>query len=396
MKTGFFLATVLSLTSCASKSLERQRQMTSEQNSEIQTALDEAQATGSMPAIGLMVWKEKQNIYFNAQGKRALQKSPPVSLSDQWHLGSNTKAMTAFLIALAVQERKISYDTQLVNFFKDEMDFNSLNKDLTVSDLLIHQSGLKDVLEVQSGELWKSFFHSQDSVTKQRMKLAKAVLSESPHLDPKNKDKPSRTYSYGNSNYIVLGAILEKIYSLDWESLIMQKIFAPIKMNSCGFGVPGDFNETEPSQPWSHKLIEGKLLAFPPREKPDNPPMMGPAGTVHCNLQDWQKFIIELSATWDGNGMLLKNKSIIERYFENSPQGTYTYGGWGRIDGRFKFPIFTHDGSNTFNYSVAVFSPSEKSGILIVTNTSEPESELSIEKLKVFLARKIFQSIEKK
>lgn len=376
---------VLALSACANQQIHVDRKTSSSEVNQIQVAVDDAQKTGELPAIGIMVWNAGKTVYFQTQGKRAIQKIPAVQLQDQWHLGSDSKAMTAFLIGLAVQNKKFTYDSKVADLLG--VGLHALNQDLKVNDLLTHGSGLKDVQEVQGGKLWKELFQSKDSLRVQRTKMATAALLEIPHMDPKDSTVPMRKFSYANVNYVILGAILEKTYNLDWEQLLTREVFVPLSMSSCGYGVPGDESELEPSQPWPHVIDNGKLIGISPKDKLDNPPMLGPAGTVHCSLVDWKKFIEELTVAWGGKGQLLTNKSVVSNYFINAKDSVYTAGGWGRIEGKYKSIVFSHDGSNTFNYASAFFSPGTNSGFLIVTNVAGTKAEAAITKLKKFLAQ---------
>jgi len=386
MKKYFLTALqILSLSACANKIIENEAGNSLTDHHQIQLAVDEAQKTGNLPGVAVLVWKQDQIKYFNSQGKRSLHKEAKVESHDKWHLGSDTKAMTAFLIALAVQKDQLAYDLRLIDVLGDKVKFHPMNGDLTIADLLSHSSGLKDVQEVQGGKLWKEIFKSKKSMIAQRAKMMRAALAEEPHRNPKNSALPMRGYGYANVNYVILGSILEGIYESDWESLLKKDLFQPLGMTSCGFGTAGNPNETEPSQPWPHVMDHGKLIGVPPKEKLDNPPMLGPAGTVHCNLSDWRKFITELTAAWNDRGQLLKDKSVVDLYFASANDSVYTYGGWGRIQGKYKSVVFSHDGSNSFNYVVAFFSPDENSGFLLATNSGAPEAEAAIGKLKKFL-----------
>lgn len=356
----------------------------------IQTLIDEAQSSGTLPAIGVLIRSNGKIVFNVAQGKRSMQNTAKVELQDEWHLGSDTKAMTAYLIALAVQDKRIAFDSLVVDFLDNTVTAHPLNKDLTLRDLLSHGSGLYDVQEIQNGDLWKKLSKSSLSLVEQRSLMMIAALQESPHLNPNDSTKPIRSFSYANINYMILGSILEKAYGVAWENLIGKRLFDPLHMSSCGFGVSGDENEVEPSQPWPHVVQDGQLIGVPPKYKADNPPMLGPAGTVHCNLEDWSKFILELNNVWRAKGQLLKNAQIASVYFSNAPNSDYTYGGWGRVDKKYSTPLFLHDGSNTFNYAVAMFAPEKDAFILLITNTAHPEGDAAMLKLKKSIADIVF------
>lgn len=347
------------------------------QASDIQSLVDEAMKNGNLPAIGVLVKHHGQELYFGVQGHRAIQFEDKAELNDMWHLGSDTKSMTAFLIALAVQDQKLDYSSKVTEFFP-KFAIHMRNADLTIADLLVHQSGLKDVQEVQKGKLWKDAFKSKKDIAVQRLEMATAGLKELPHLD--NNDKVKRNFSYANMNYVILGAILEKIYKTSWEDLMRKNLFAKLKMHACGFGVAGQVKEKTPSQPWAHAVEKGKLQGFAPKFKMDNPSMLGPAGTVHCSLLDWNKYISELISTYNGRGSLLKDKSVVTKYFSTSSSGHYTFGGWGKAD-KYKTIGYSHNGSNTFNYAIASFFPETGDVVLMVTNSGTAEAEAALTKL---------------
>ncbi|MBI4400667.1 MAG: serine hydrolase [Nitrospirae bacterium] len=353
--------------------------------------VDKAQKRGHLPAIAVLVRSRGSDVYLRAQGKRSMQNEPRVEAGDVWHLGSDTKAMTAFLVALAVQEKHLSYEARLADLFEKQIKLHSLNTELTLLDLLSHGSGLKDVQEIHGGVLWKDLSKSSASLAEQRLEMARAALEEPPHIDPREAGQAMRTFKYANINYVILGAVLEKVYGMAWEELLREGLFQPLQMSSCGFGVSGRPDETEPSQPWPHVYEEKQLIGVPPKYKLDNPPMLGPAGTAHCNLEDWRKFISELILAWRGNGILLRDREIAATYFSNAKGSPYTYGGWGRSDDKFKTAVFQHNGSNTFNYAVALFAPAEDTIVLLATNSGRPEAEEAMQMLKKSLSDIVFR-----
>ena len=111
-----------------------------------------------------------------------------------------------------------------------------------------------------------------------RRTVAMDALSAKPRFTPGSK------FEYTNFGYVIVGAIIEQATGRLWEEELKARVFDPLDMASCGFGptAMGD----DRSQPWAH-ADQGET--FVPIEL-DNPPFLGPAGTVHCNLQDWGQF----------------------------------------------------------------------------------------------------------
>ncbi|MGE0172505.1 MAG: serine hydrolase domain-containing protein [Oligoflexales bacterium] len=356
---------------------------------EFQQLVDTAQSEGKIPAIGVLVRKDGKILFFGAQGKRALRHEADATTKDEWHLGSDTKAMTAYLMALAIQEGRLSYKTEIAKYFSSKTKIHKLNQNLTLGDILSQGSGLKDIQEVKNGDLWKKLWTSTKPLREQRNEMVRASLEESPHMSAETPSKAERKFNYANINYITAGAILENLYNAEWEQIISDRLFKPLNMTSCGFGVSGEVSETEPSQPWPHVSEGGELISVPPKHKIDNPPFVGPAGTVHCSLEDWEKFVGELQNAWHGKGALLRNKDVSKQYFAAAPGSPYTYGGWGRKEEPFATSTFEHDGSNTFNYAVAFFAPEKNLTVLLVANSGQPDVGKALGHLKKAIALKL-------
>ena len=66
------------------------------------------------------------------------------------------------------------------------------------------------------------------------------------------------TFSYSNAGYIIVGAILERVSGKQWETLIRDRLFTPLKMTSAGFGPPSKSNQTD--QPWGHLNRGGNFV----------------------------------------------------------------------------------------------------------------------------------------
>ena len=337
--------------------------------------MKEALLDGHLPGIGVRVESHGKLLLSEAQGLRSLQHLQAVTPEDRWHLGSDTKAMTAFLIALAIQDGRMSWESEAFPLLGLEREFkvHPENEKLTVADLLTHQSGLQDTHDIQNGNLWIKLAQSKRPVLAQRIEITRATLAA--------PSKKSRALSYANINYIVLGALLEATYTTSWEILLRERVFQPLGMTSCGFGVAGAPGEKTPSQPWPHVKDGDQLVGAPPELKLDNPALLGPAGTVHCSLADWSKFIHEIMNAAQGRGKLLRKRELALRLLTPASGTSYTYGAW-ILGEEGKVTTFAHDGSNTFNYAKAWFAPEKRAIVLIATNAVTPKTKAVLRRLQ--------------
>lgn len=198
-----------------------------------------------------------------AAGIRKLGDETKVEVEDKFHLGSCTKAMTATLAAVLVEKGKIKWDSTIGDILKEKWVHEEY-RGVTLTQLLSHTGGCP---KSPPGPLWLELTLSpKTKPMKQRVKLAKGVLSEKPSY------KPGTGYEYSNTGYAIAGIMLERVGGDPWEKLMEEEIFEPLKMTSAGFRAPAS-GRRRTDQPWGHKLG----IAIPPEPEGDNPDAIGPA-----------------------------------------------------------------------------------------------------------------------
>jgi D-alanyl-D-alanine carboxypeptidase len=163
----------------------------------------------------------------------------------------------------------------------------------------------------------------------------------------------------------VVGAALERASGLPWEKLIQDRLFTPLGMRSCGFGAAGSPNLVD--QPWGHQVSGGTVTPVAPGPAADNPPVYGPAGTVHCSLADWGAFLREHLRGARGQAGLVPAASY--QKLHAAPAGADYAFGWGvtsrpGVGGM----VLQHAGSNTLNYAVVLLAPLNDRILVAVTN----------------------------
>ena len=97
-----------------------------------------------VPAMAAALVTSKGLVTAGAVGTRKRGIEAPVTLNDQWHLGSDTKAMTATLVAKLVEKGRLKWDSTMAEVFPDlAPGFGAEARTITVLQLLSHRSGLK-------------------------------------------------------------------------------------------------------------------------------------------------------------------------------------------------------------------------------------------------------------
>jgi len=341
----------------------------------LEQKINDLQVESQMPGLQVVVTEGKESVFEYAKGIRAQGHEEIITSEDKWHIGSCTKPMTAFLIGRLVDEKAIHWKTSLADIVPAGFDLDPTVKTITIEQLLSHSSGLADVTEPDGGKLWPTLYTDKQSPQVMRDKLVRAILKMPVRFQPGTK------FEYSNSGYVVLGWIVEKIRSMSWEDSIKKDMFQKLGMASCGFGPAGIENTKSALQPWSHQLENNQLQSIAPGIHADNPPALGPAGTVHCGAKDWRKFLT-LFINNEGVSSGYLSSATYTKLLSNAGEGPYTYSSIGRMERPWaKGTTFAMAGSNTMNYAIVAIAPNLNRIFTINTNTGHPKAEESVTKI---------------
>lgn len=324
--------------------------------------------SSALPALAAAAIKGGKVVAAGAVGVRKTNASEAVTVRDKFHIGSNTKAMTATLAGMLVEEGKLQWTQTLAEVFPERADkMTAAYRKVTLEMLLTHRSGLPGNQP--------SYGTPMQSVSEQRLVHLDAVLSTTP------SSQPGSEFNYSNAGYIVAGTILERITGRPWEDLMRERLFAPLQMKSAGFGPPSKPNETD--QPWGHILKAG---SFGPVHG-DNPPALGPAGTVHCSIEDYLKFADLHASVGKRSSTLLKSETLMK--LQTAETGRTYAMGWGTGErGWAKGRVLTHSGSNTMNYFVSWIAPEIEFAMAVATNAAGPDVPKTLDQVCGLLVKR--------
>jgi len=321
---------------------------------ELQEDLIKIQKQYDLPSLSAAVIQNGELKEIASAGVRKLGFPNKVTVDDKAHIGSCAKSMTATLAASIIEENKLSWRTTIQELFP-KLKVHSKLKNLSFDMLLAHRTGLRSNME----ELYDVLSNEELTLTNRRKSAVKTILEKGPQHTPGE-------YNYSNLGYVTVGHILERITGKSFETLITEKLFLPLGMKSCGFGPTSSKLATSPKQPWGHQENDNKLNPV----HADNPIAISPAGTIHCSLKDWGKY---LSIHVDGfNGIkklisLASFKKLHTLY--PADKSDYTFGGWVRVKRSWaKGAAFHHAGTNTFNYANVWIAPKLKTIFMSTTN----------------------------
>ena len=297
------------------------------------------------PGAVVMVLDEGEPVIAVA-GVRARGQNAEIELTDLWHLGSNTKAMTAVLVARLVEQGVVDWDDTVAEWLGGRVEtIRPEFAGATFVELLQHRSGIV----ANPGAITALQLMGTDEdrdVMADRIVYAAAVLDRDPGAEPGD-------FLYSNAGYTVAGAMLEAATGESWEALLQREVFEPLGIEHAGFGPPGVPGEND--QPRGHRGgLFGGISAVEPGASADNPPAMGPAGRVHMSMPDYAIWLnaVMAGARGEGDPDFLSPESWA--VLLTPPDGADYAMGWGVTDNG---TVLRHAGSNTMWFVQAVLWP---------------------------------------
>ncbi|MCA9007897.1 MAG: serine hydrolase, partial [Planctomycetaceae bacterium] len=100
--------------------------------------------SGELPAVAAAVVERGTITEYGAVGTRKMGSEIPVTIHDKFHLGSDTKAMTATIAGMMIEEGKLKWDSTLGDIFPELKDSMAADVEkVTLEQLLSHTSGMR-------------------------------------------------------------------------------------------------------------------------------------------------------------------------------------------------------------------------------------------------------------
>ena len=317
-----------------------------------------------LPGMVAAVVEGERTVGLAAAGVRRRGSPEKVTVDDRFHVGSCTKSMTATLCAMLVEEGKLSWETTLGGTFPELAEsMRPEYREVTLEQLLTHRGGMPS--NVDRGLLFWHLRRLVTTPTDDRRSLLEGVVTKAPASEPGTK------HLYSNTGYAIAGHMAEQVTGKSWEDLMRERVFERLGMSTAGFGAPGRADVVD--EPRGHS-VSGQPVE--PGPLADNPPVIGPAGTVHCSIRDWAKYIALHLRGAQGDAKRLKPATFTRLHTPVGDQPPRYAMGWGvaRRDWG-EGDVLTHAGSNTMWFAVAWLAPRRDFAVLVASNQGGDEAE---------------------
>ncbi|MBX7042769.1 MAG: beta-lactamase family protein [Ignavibacteria bacterium] len=179
----------------------------------------------------ILIAKGNKILFERYFGYSDLERTLPIDKNSLFGIASGGKMFTALCIAKLAEENKINYNDNITKYIGGFADKAKADK-ITIHNLLTHTSGVAQYWWGQTSEA----FSRADSIGDHLKMVLEVGL----------KEDAGNEYEYNNSNYILLGAIVEKVSGMDYFTFVKENIFDKANMNNSGFFYTNHENTVTP------------------------------------------------------------------------------------------------------------------------------------------------------
>ena len=303
----------------------------------------------SFPATHLGVIKNGKLIYSRGFGKQDIENNIVPTSNSNFNLASNSKQFTAMCIMLLQEEGKLKRTDDIRKYLPEMPVYD---KPITINDLLHHISGLRDYLELYQLTCKPILELSQKEILK--------LITDQKHLN----FKTGEYHLYSNTNYFLLGIIIERISGTSLHKYIRENIFIPLGMKHTYFS-----DERSVTNEVKNYRQNGNAFSL---TKNTYPTIYGDGGIL-SNIDDlflWDQNFYHNILGKKTNELLTE---IQETGILNNQENTFYAGGLFNIQYKGRRAILHGGWYNSFSTQILRFPSDSLSIILLSAVNNDPD-----------------------
>lgn len=302
-----------------------------------------------IPGMALVIVKDDQVILAEGFGYADVENKVPVGPQTNFAIGSTTKAFTATLAAMMVDDKSMLWDdkvTDYISWFKPELKEQTGN--LTIRDMLSNRSGL-----ARNDALWVNGKATREDILRAS-------------LDAIPLGKFRKSFHYNNVLFSAAGeATARAANAKSWDSLLQQRILTPLKMHSST-----SLNDQSVNMALGYRWLEQSQSYEQLNKK--NLDNIAAAGGIHSNIMDmanWLRFNLS-RGSFEGKRLL--SESLFEQLWRPlipvSKNNHYALGWFtGSWNGK---KVVEHGGSIQGYAAQVALMPEQGLGFVLLANTT--------------------------
>ncbi|HEX8233869.1 MAG TPA: serine hydrolase domain-containing protein [Caulobacteraceae bacterium] len=184
-----------------------------------------AKTLARSPGMAIEVMRGGRVLFSKAYGMADLEHAAPARTDTVFRIASTTKPFTVAAVLQLVQEGKVSLDDRLSKYVPELPQAEKV----TLYQLLTHTSGIPDYAEDPAG-----------AATKAVRRSPAEMVAWIGRLEPRFQFEPGTAWRYSNSNYWLLGVVVERVRGAPLAQVYRERLFKPAGLTHTAFDEPAD------------------------------------------------------------------------------------------------------------------------------------------------------------
>jgi len=315
---------------------------------EIQIKLDSIKENSGFPGATLAFVLEDGTKLNFATGFSDVDNNIPMKPDDIMFTGSTGKTFVSAVVMQMYDESSLDFDEKISHYFGEEEWFSKIanSSEITIEMLLTHTGGLPRY--VMKEEFWKKLSAEPDKIWKPEETLSYIFDEAAVH-------EAGKGWSYSDTDYIIIGMIIEKVTGNSYYDEVTKRIIKPLGLDntfpSNKRAIKGLIPGLTGPGPWmlpDKPLVDGKYVVNPQFEW-----CGGGLVTTSPDLASWAKNLYE-AKVFSSNTL---DKLLVPHDFRTGQPAKTGYG----------FGVFVFDTPSGLIYSHAGIFPGYETSMMYLT-----------------------------
>jgi CubicO group peptidase (beta-lactamase class C family) len=169
------------------------------------------------PGCSLGVIRDGDFVYRKAYGSGSLELGAPLTSKSVFYMGSVSKQFTAAAVVLAAEQGFLSLDDDVRKYIPELPDYGHA---ITLRQMLHHTSGFRDFFDL-------IYLSGRDALDFNSAHEILGLIGRQKGLN----NAPGDEFIYSNTNYFLLGVVIQRAAKISLADFAAQKIFQPLGMS---------------------------------------------------------------------------------------------------------------------------------------------------------------------
>ncbi|MDY0191363.1 MAG: serine hydrolase domain-containing protein [Desulfuromonas sp.] len=216
--TILLLSSIVLLTACSSNDSDQQNL-----NSKFGDLIERVCRETGVPGASVHVISPQHGEFSLVWGFAELSTRTPVVADQRFRIGSLTKSFTGTAVLRLAEDGFIDIDAPISTYLASLYDYEPLEQ-ITVRQLLTMSSGLNEYLNLE-------FLTASVLTAPLTYYPAQTLVNNALNVSPQLLYDPGTQFTYNNTNYILLGQLIETVSGKTYQNYLQETFFNPLALN---------------------------------------------------------------------------------------------------------------------------------------------------------------------